>query len=213
MVDLIVAVYVIITALVAAASLVTTAVRRQMSIEERIMMYSLARESLEVMRGLRDNAFTGTRPTNCTTCVTLPSGQSGGDHNGITAFNPTSGQWVFDYGGSDNKFDKVNGNEICQDGATGAYYQRNSACDAGDSHTFKNYRRRVTVDFICLNPSNNTECIANSGAGCPGNCAAGYSQFIGHRVIARVWMPDRGCGTTSSVWGCVNLEDYLYAWK
>lgn len=207
-----VAVFIILMALTAIATLVTVTVRGQRFAEETVIAGNLAREGIEVARMLRDNSFTtGFRPSTCTDpCSTLPSGQSGSDHDGTTETDPSTGGWAFNYNGSGGDFTAL-GTVLCLQ--NNVYFQRNAGCPAD---TATRFRRRVTVDFLCLDadptsPNYNHECVATAGTGCPGATCVGYTQFVGHRVRSRVSFPGRSCSASTE--GCIVLEDYLYAWK
>ena len=214
--ELTVAVFIILMALAAIATLVTVTVRGQRFAEETVVANNLAREGLEVARGLRDNAFTqGLRDAGCSSCTppaypTLPyplpePTPPAPDQEATVELDSTFGTWTLNFSGAVADFSGT-GAQLCL--VNNRYVQAQAGCPAG---TGTRYRRRLTLEVVCVDPSTLQECLNTTRGGCPGSCAAGFSQFAGHRVRSRVSFPGHGC--SSSTEGCVVLEDYLYAWK
>lgn len=221
MLELIIAVFIILTALGGIATMVTMSVRGQERSEESVIAYNLAREGIEVARALRDNTFTtGILSTNCNSfCTTFRSNIQ--DHNGIIQMDPASNTnpfgFVLNYSGSGASFIAL-GNRICQRSGGGPIYQRSAGTGCLTGDTLTRFRRRLVVDYICLDPSTNEECVETGKPSLPATCTVGgtnkvctanYSQLAGHRVQSRVQVTNRKGGDLE----VVSLEDYLYAWK
>lgn len=218
--ELIVAIFIILTALGAIATLVFVSLRGQAQSEESVIAYNLAREALEVVRSLRDNTFTSGfwDASNCTDeCTLLRAGPSATlkhlaivQFDALNVFNPA---WYLAYS-NDYTITSPQAS-VCLNTAANvvfpysSFLQYKNGCPAGTIETGK-YRRVVTLDFICLNATHQ-ECVeAESTQFCGqagGNCDVTYDRFGGHRVTVQVRVTSRG-GPRDII-----LQDYLYAWK
>lgn len=216
MLELIIAIFIILTALGGIATMVTMSVRGQERSEETVIAYNLAREGIEVARAMRDNTFTtGIRSTSCSTiCTTLRNNSTA--HVAyprlFTPSPPADKVWYIVYNSTLNYASSQAG--VCWNSTEGYFHQFYSlGCDATNVDVTRlptRFRRLLTIDYICLNPSTNAECVNTSDAGCTGaGSCAGYTQFIGHRVTSRVQVANRKGGAAE----VITLEDYLYAWK
>lgn len=211
MIELLVAIFIITAALVAVVTLVTLTVRSQISSEETVIAYNLAREGVEMARALRDKTFTkNVQPGCCSSAFreTLLTGTS--DHAGafLTEVPSTTQRFYFNYSSLDNTFNNA-GNQVCFNSGSGLYYSQITGCAAGD--TLTRFRRRIDLDYICLDPATNQECIATAPQTCAsstGSCPLPGERFVGHRVTS--WVEIQGRRGPNKA---IKIEDYLYAWK
>lgn len=223
MIELVVVIFIILTAIGGIAALVTVSVRGESMTEETVIAYNLAREGVELARAMRDNGFTTeARPATCGSCRVLPIGQTSSDHNGIIALLSISAPFAYfpslDYDGATSNFTN-RGTEVClRGGGTNSqfyynYYnssyaqscQPDACANVGNAcANVTRYRRRIQVDFICYNFSTNVETIAAAGTT---GCTA-PAQYIGNKITAIVLIYGSGGARKE-----VKVEDYLYAWK
>ncbi len=214
-----VAIAVILSVLVGIASLVTTTVRGQRLSEEVVIATNLAREGLEMARAFRDNGFTaGLRSGGCTSnCATLRD--TLGDHEAIPQLvdvtAPFKVNLVLNYEGVDNTFGGK-GVELCLRSNPPYYYQQFNNTNSGQScaqagGTLTRFKRWLVVDYVCLNPGTQGECVETNPKICGqagGSCDPSFSQFAGHRVQSHVRITGRQGPNRDVV-----AEEYLYAWK
>jgi len=223
MIELVVVIFIILTAIGGIAALVTVSVRGENMTEETVIAYNLAREGVELARALRDNSFTSDlRSPTCTSdCQTLRSNIA--DHDGIVqtlqAASPYGYFPVLNYDGSISDFSS-RGTDVClRNSSSDSRYYYNfystvntNSCQPDYNASTGNagatrYKRRIQVDYICVNPVSNTECVS-TGTGCGVAPCATFTLFAGHKVTSWVQITNRRGGNKN-----VSVEDYLYAWK
>ncbi len=165
---------------------------------ERNQALNLARESIEIVRNMRDsNWLKGCfDPADSDNCKYWNSGlHVGNEYRAVIVFDEDTTHWVLDF--INNDFDSCIENEQCR------LYQREYGLIDGNSSNAEplDFYRQVEMRPIC---ESQTACggdgICMSGEACP-------DKQIGIEVISRVrWHRTNG-------WRNVILTDYLYNWR
>lgn len=205
LVELVMAMLILSIALVGLLNLMAYLVRASKVNKDMIIALNLAREGVEVIRNVRDGNWLNACPTwggSCShwttagglrSCCQWDSGlNSGGDHTLALDFDATNNWYVLNY--TPNDFSSA-GTLLYLDSATELYVT--SAYMTGGSPASQ-YRRLVTVDFICRDADENNEQVITAG-----DCGA--QKKVGIQVTSTVqW--NNGNNDLS-------LVDKLYNWK
>ena len=199
--ELIIAISIIITALISIVSLTIMSVSGQKVSENETIAANLSRDGIEVIRNLRDSSF-------------LEGKMIGVDY--ISGFNNHVGRVSYDtlLSGLQANFDAITDNAdvnvvfndadtiLNRDATTGYYHHSGTAATI--------FRRAIFIDFICQNSSGCTDGICSTGeASCPDVATDSdtTADVIGYRITSHVRWNEKGV-TKNYI-----LADYLYQWK
>ncbi len=150
MLEAIVASGIIVTAVSAALTLVQSSINGAKSSEEQIVAYSLARESIEVVRQIRDSNWLAGRDYDEN--IIGP----GYILNSIPTFDPETSIWQLDFGDTDWDEDKVRvyKQTVIEGGAPVGLYRQ--AAVQPDGTVATRFRRLINLKKLCSNPAGST---------------------------------------------------------
>lgn len=182
MLEAIIASGIIVTAVSSALTLVASSIRASKESEDSITAGNLAREGLEVVRGIRDaNWLKAERDPNVRFDTGLYGGSDAKDYSAIAVFDPRANAWKLNY---DSVTAPAGARTAMQDGA------RMYVANAGDSASRtvaglflqgatqptgtspSQYRRIIMTEPIC-DPGDQKYIIASEGADCQEKGLAG----------------------------------------
>jgi Tfp pilus assembly protein PilV len=173
MLEAIIALGIIVTAVSSALTLTTSTIRAEKDSEASITAGNLAREGVEAVRSIRDSNWLAGSAFDA-------SLSSGTDYTGIPVFDPSTNAWTVNYGAVSAVSDanaKVYRYSTGSGNATVGLFV-NAATQPGSTVTTP-YSRIVTTDPLCDNGTGGYT-IVTSGSGC------GAAEKVGMRVTSIV---------------------------
>lgn len=177
----------VIIALLAIMALIMSNIAGTSTSKLRIVASNLAREGVEVARGIRDNNWLSYSEWN----HGLSDGSN--DYTAIASFDETRNEWQLDFVPDD----------LTDDDTILYFYAQNGLYRQEVGYSLEGvasiYRRLITLDPICSDGS-----IKESGAGCED--VPSVSQ-VGVRVRSEVFWVDHGRDYS------IMVEDWLYNWR
>lgn len=190
LIEVVIAIGVILSVLISIAGLVAINIFGQKKSENKTIASNLAREGIEAIRNFRDTAIVKKRRVEDETDLEYTESSH---YYFVTNFNSDNdNRWKLTGGGS----------------GWGSEYNlglsANNLYEPGGA-TYTGFKRRITIDSLCLDP-------ANCGAGDAGICdpadgASVCASRIGFRVTSEVqWTENTQTQT-------VKLVDFLYNWR
>lgn len=205
LVELVMAMLILSIALVGILNLMTYLVKASKVNKDKIIALNLAREGIEVLRNVRDSNWLNGCPVwggSCShwttaggtaTCCVWDSGiNSLADHTLVLDFDANNNRYILNY--TPNDFSSA-GTLLYKDSVTGLFV---TAPYMTGGSPASEYRRLITVDFICRDANDENEQVITNG-----DC--GLQKKVGVQVTSTVQWAN---GDSS-----VSLVDKLYNWK
>lgn len=191
MLEAIIAIGILVTAVTSSLTLVQGAIGAESESENAVVAGNLAREAVEVVRSIRDANWLSDRSWD-----TGLEG-TGWDYTGVPVFNPAANAWSMDFtvddmddaGAAVYRYPATSGSAT-----EGLYVQ---AASTPPNTSPSGFRRMITLDAIC-----------GDGSVQPSGLTCGLLGKVGARVVAEVtWI--RSGGSTRSV----TVQEDLYDWR
>lgn len=187
--EMIAAIGVIVVGVIAGMTLTTSNLTAVSASEARLKAANLARESIEVIRNMRDSNWMAE------TAWSEGIIQDPDKFRLITEFDPANGTWSFIDRTAD--IGQCNNCQLYYHPANGVYTH-----DSTDGQV-TNYRRLVTLREVCWQEEINQELVLSAGT----HCSDSNLDWIGWQIESEVTWSD-GVGDHS-----LSVIDGLYDWR
>ncbi len=197
--------FVVTIGVVSSVTLFVASTRASGDTEDRTIAINLAREGIEMIRGIRDDNWLvlDAEPNTINWDKDLDTG--GSDSTSTLIYNPLTRQWSLDLTANDFNTSCSGGAFFCADiyqDSNDRYLQFEDGDTPDPADTKTKYQRLITINNICAQGSGIN--IKTGGQNCP---AAYEQRKIGLQIVVEVqWK-------SGELVQNIALEDQLYQWK